>query len=75
MNSEPFAISAVPTNVITGFLGVGKTTAILNLLKSKPDRGVDDYSNKLFFGGRVASGKFGCFTRLSRSPIRIAYSG
>lgn len=37
MNSEPFAISAVPTNVITGFLGVGKTTAILNLLKSKPD--------------------------------------
>lgn len=30
------AISAVPTNIITGFLGVGKTTAILNLLKSKP---------------------------------------
>ena len=37
MNSEPLAISAVPTNVITGFLGVGKTTAILNLLKSKPE--------------------------------------
>jgi G3E family GTPase len=30
------AISAVPSNIITGFLGVGKTTAILNLLKSKP---------------------------------------
>ena len=30
------AISAVPTNIITGFLGVGKTTAILNLLESKP---------------------------------------
>ncbi len=29
-------ISAVPTNIITGFLGVGKTTAILHLLKSKP---------------------------------------
>lgn len=24
----------VPTNIITGFLGVGKTTAILNLLKT-----------------------------------------
>lgn len=30
-------IQAVPTNIITGFLGVGKTTAILHLLKSKPD--------------------------------------
>ena len=30
-------ISAVPTNIITGFLGVGKTSAILHLLKSKPD--------------------------------------
>ena len=27
---------AVPTNIITGFLGVGKTTAILHLLASKP---------------------------------------
>ena len=27
---------AIPTNVITGFLGVGKTTAILNLLEQKP---------------------------------------
>lgn len=26
----------VPTNIITGFLGTGKTTTILNLLKSKP---------------------------------------
>ena len=30
-------ISGVPTNIITGFLGVGKTSAILHLLKSKPD--------------------------------------
>jgi len=29
-------LSSVPTNIITGFLGVGKTTAILNLLKNKP---------------------------------------
>lgn len=26
----------IPTNIITGFLGVGKTTAILQLLRSKP---------------------------------------
>ncbi|WP_260262117.1 CobW family GTP-binding protein [Vibrio intestinalis] len=30
-------ILAVPTNIITGFLGVGKTTAILNLMANKPD--------------------------------------
>jgi len=29
-------IRAVPSHIITGFLGVGKTTAILHLLKSKP---------------------------------------
>ncbi len=29
-------ISAIPSNIITGFLGVGKTSAILHLLKSKP---------------------------------------
>jgi G3E family GTPase len=29
-------ILAVPTNIITGFLGVGKTSAILHLLKQKP---------------------------------------
>lgn len=36
MNSQAHIISAVPTNIITGFLGVGKTTVILNLLKRKP---------------------------------------
>lgn len=36
MNSEKHVISSVPTNIITGFLGVGKTTIILNLLKRKP---------------------------------------
>lgn len=30
-------LSAIPTNLITGFLGVGKTTAILQLLATKPD--------------------------------------
>ncbi len=28
---------SIPTNIITGFLGAGKTTAILSLLKNKPD--------------------------------------
>jgi len=30
-------LRAVPTNIITGFLGVGKTSAILHLLKAKPE--------------------------------------
>lgn len=29
--------SPIPTNLIFGFLGVGKTTAILNLLKARPE--------------------------------------
>ncbi|WP_045859509.1 CobW family GTP-binding protein [Teredinibacter purpureus] len=37
MASQKHNLSAVPTNIITGFLGVGKTTAILHLLKSKPE--------------------------------------
>ena len=36
MSSEKSVIRAVPTNIITGFLGVGKTSAILHLLKHKP---------------------------------------
>lgn len=36
MNSDRSRIHTVPTNIITGFLGVGKTSAILHLLKSKP---------------------------------------
>jgi G3E family GTPase len=28
--------SAVPTNLVTGFLGVGKTTALMNLLRTRP---------------------------------------
>jgi len=36
MTNTTKKIQAVPTNIITGFLGVGKTSAILHLLKSKP---------------------------------------
>lgn len=31
------ALKSIPTNVITGFLGVGKSTAILHLLNHKPE--------------------------------------
>ena len=30
-------INKIPTNIITGFLGVGKTSSILHLLKNKPE--------------------------------------
>lgn len=36
MSSDKRKVYAVPTNIITGFLGVGKTTAILHLLRQKP---------------------------------------
>ncbi len=36
MNSESNKLYAIPTNIITGFLGVGKTSAILHLLNNKP---------------------------------------
>ncbi len=36
MEETTGSIMAVPTNIITGFLGVGKTSAILQLLKTKP---------------------------------------
>lgn len=37
MTKKSERIESVPTNIITGFLGVGKTSAILHLLDSKPD--------------------------------------
>ncbi|MEZ8825119.1 GTP-binding protein [Vibrio amylolyticus] len=36
MSTNTPPVIGVPTNIITGFLGVGKTSAILNLLASKP---------------------------------------
>jgi len=36
MNFDTQLILGIPTNIITGFLGVGKTSAILNLLAKKP---------------------------------------
>ena len=37
MTNPDKSIFPIPTNIITGFLGVGKTSSILNLLKQKPD--------------------------------------
>ena len=37
INSKKRKTSVVPVNVITGFLGAGKTTAILHLLTHKPE--------------------------------------
>ena len=37
MGTEHLPILGIPTNIITGFLGVGKTSAILNLIKNKPE--------------------------------------
>lgn len=37
MSSDKSPMLGIPTNIITGFLGVGKTSAILNLMKNKPE--------------------------------------
>lgn len=37
MSSNRQPIVGVPTNIITGFLGVGKTSAILHLMENKPE--------------------------------------
>lgn len=37
MNFDKPLITNVPTNIITGFLGVGKTSAIMHLMDNKPD--------------------------------------
>ncbi|MFT7108448.1 MAG: G3E family GTPase [Psychrobacter glaciei] len=36
MDYNTAELRAIPTNIITGFLGVGKTSVILHLLKNKP---------------------------------------
>ncbi len=38
MKASKDRLTSIPTNVITGFLGVGKSTAILQLLKQKPEQ-------------------------------------
>lgn len=52
----------VPTNIITGFLGAGKTTAILSLLQQKPAEErwavlVNEFGEVGIDGGLIASAK------------------
>lgn len=87
MNTAAGPIKAVPTNIITGFLGAGKTSAILHLLKHKPDRerwavlvnefgeiGVDGS----LFQGQHEQGVFirevpgGCMCCASGLPMQVA---
>lgn len=53
----------VPTNIITGFLGAGKTTAILHLLKNKPKNEkwavlVNEFG-EIGIDGSILEGKYG----------------
>ncbi len=54
---------AIPTNIITGFLGVGKTSAILSLLKTKPEQErwavlVNEFG-EIGLDGRLMEGDYG----------------
>lgn len=54
-------LTGISTNIITGFLGAGKSTAILNLLKSKPESErwailVNEFGEVGIDGGLLSSG-------------------
>ena len=81
-------ISAIPTNLITGFLGVGKTTAILHLLANKPTNenwavlvnefGEVGIDSALLAGSNYEKGVFirevpgGCMCCASGVPMQVA---
>ena len=81
-------ISALPTTLITGFLGVGKTTAILQLLANKPKNenwavlvnefGEVGIDSALLAGNANESGVFirevpgGCMCCASGVPMQVA---
>lgn len=59
---DPKQILNIPTNVITGFLGAGKTTAILHLLKNKPQNErwavlVNEFG-EIGIDGQIIKGKY-----------------
>lgn len=45
MSNKPKVLQGIPTNIISGFLGSGKTTMILSLLKNKPK----DHNTRITF--------------------------
>jgi len=81
-------ISAIPTTLITGFLGVGKTTAILQLLANKPNNenwavlvnefGEIGIDSALLAGNSNEQGVFirevpgGCMCCASGVPMQVA---
>ena len=84
--SQP-PIKSVPTNVITGFLGAGKTTLIQRLLESKPEHErwailVNEFGevgiDGAFFDGKRSNNVFtrevpgGCMCCASGLPMQIA---
>ena len=61
-------IEAVPTNIITGALGVGKTTQILKLLEEKPNSErwavlVNEFGEIGIDGSLLETGRKGVFIR------------
>lgn len=77
-------ISGIPTNIITGFLGVGKTTAIRHLLQNKPEGevwsvlvnefgeiGIDGALLK-GTGAHVREVPGGCICCVGNLPMRVA---
>ncbi|MBQ4877805.1 GTP-binding protein [Pseudoalteromonas luteoviolacea] len=87
MQSDNQPISAIPTNIITGFLGVGKTSAIKHLLAQKPEDErwailVNEFG-EIGIDGNLLSGKKdeqvyirevpgGCMCCASGLPMQIA---
>ncbi|MDQ2076212.1 GTP-binding protein [Marinimicrobium sp. ABcell2] len=75
---------AIPTNVITGFLGVGKTTSILHLLRSKPEDEVwsvlvNEFGEIGIDGGLLKAGDAhvrevpgGCICCVGNLPMKVA---
>lgn len=82
------ALRAIPTNIITGFLGVGKTTAIQQLLRAKPagqrwavlvnEFGEVGIDGRLLSGGDAEADVFirevpgGCMCCANGLPVQIA---
>ena len=66
--SRNMTLRAIPTNIITGFLGVGKTTAIRHLLEHKPKNErwavlVNEFGEVGIDGSLFARGKQNIFIR------------
>ena len=66
MSADQKTLLGIPTNVISGFLGVGKTSAILNLLSQKSSH--ERWAVLVNEFGEIAKSKG--FLLVSSSPLR-----